>query len=490
MTTTNPFQVYNQRLVIAMVGLPARGKSYLSHVLLRYLNFVGCPCQLFNAGNLRRERGMAGADANFFDPTNSNAKQQRDEMAMQCLDEVIAWIKSKTVARGCAVGILDATNTTVARRKKVMDRVKKERDKCSTWTLIFVESIANEPKLLDQNYRMKLSNDDYKNSYDKQAALADFIERVKQYETVYEPLSDKEQTSYIQLVNAGAKFISSNVDGYVMWKVQRLLGSVHIGPRTIWIGLVGQTENDLQGRLGGDASLTNAGIAYGKEMSNVINTREQLTENDLSASALNLNHVEPTLVLTGTLHRYAVMSSLLLNQNVDGTKTKQQQHQFMTLAALNELCAGDMSGLTNLELMKRFPKECDARAADKLNYRYPGVGGESYIDLVARMNEIVCMLEQSRGNSIVICDRSVFRALMAYFLGKTIQELPFLHVKPGVLELRRSWKGFSVTQLDVTIGKPTSIAGAGTEAISDRSNYQKIFDLSHQCCVSDNNASF
>mmetsp|Transcript_22146 Transcript_22146/g.25459 ORF Transcript_22146/g.25459 Transcript_22146/m.25459 type:complete len:107 (-) Transcript_22146:12-332(-) len=106
------------------------------------------------------------------------------------------------------------------------------------------------------------------------------------------------------------------------------------------------------------------------------------------------------------------------------------------------------------------------------------------------MNEIVCMLEQSRGNSIVICDRSVFRALMAYFLGKTIQELPFLHVKPGVLELRRSWKGFSVTQLDVTIGKPTSIAGAGTEAISDRSNYQKIFDLSHQCCVSDNNASF
>ena len=114
-------------------------------------------------------------------------------------------------------------------------------------------------------------------------------------------------------------------------------------------------------------------------MSNVINTREQLTENDISASALNLNHVEPTLVLTGTLDRYVVMSSLLLNQKIDGTKRKQQQHQFMTLAAANELCAGDMSGLTKLELMKRFPKECDARAADKLNYRYPGVGGKWFV---------------------------------------------------------------------------------------------------------------
>ena len=29
--------------------------------------------------------------------------------------------------------------------------------------------------------------------------------------------------------------------------------------------------------------------------------------------------------------------------------------------------------------------EYDARAADKLRYRYPGVGGESYMDIILRL---------------------------------------------------------------------------------------------------------
>ena len=95
----------SDRIVIAMVGLPARGKSYISKAIVRYLNFLGCPARLFNAGNKRRQEGNAGVDANFFDASNLDAKAQRERMAMETLDELLEWLHSETRPEsGCACG--------------------------------------------------------------------------------------------------------------------------------------------------------------------------------------------------------------------------------------------------------------------------------------------------------------------------------------------------------------------------------------------------
>eukprot|EP01035_Chromulina_nebulosa_P007459 gene7459-10072_t len=40
-----------QPLVIAMVGLPARGKSYLVKMILRYLKWTGFESKVFNVGS-------------------------------------------------------------------------------------------------------------------------------------------------------------------------------------------------------------------------------------------------------------------------------------------------------------------------------------------------------------------------------------------------------------------------------------------------------
>ena len=57
----NPHTVIDDRIVIAMVGLPARGKSYISKAIVRYLTFLGCPVKLFNAGNKRRDHVNSAA---------------------------------------------------------------------------------------------------------------------------------------------------------------------------------------------------------------------------------------------------------------------------------------------------------------------------------------------------------------------------------------------------------------------------------------------
>ena len=47
---------------------------------------------------------------------------------------------------------------------------------------------------------------------------------------------------------------------------------------------------------------------------------------------------------------------------------------------LNEMRGGDLHGLSRAEIKKRFPQEYQKRATNKLHYRFPGVGGESYLD--------------------------------------------------------------------------------------------------------------
>jgi len=44
----------NDKLVIGMVGLPARGKTYVAWKLSRYLNWLGIRTRVFNIGEYRR----------------------------------------------------------------------------------------------------------------------------------------------------------------------------------------------------------------------------------------------------------------------------------------------------------------------------------------------------------------------------------------------------------------------------------------------------
>ena len=196
----NPMSVIGERVVIAMVGLPARGKSYTSRAIEHYFTFLGCPVKLFNAGSRRRDQGLAGAASSFFDPSNSDAKQQRDQLAMETLDDLLAWLEAPHACdetwSGCACGIFDATNTTVARRRAVIERcARAERLSAMPLRLVFVESICNDEEILRHSYRLKLSNGDYAQQ-DPERALVDFLARVREYEKVYETIGEDEAKGY------------------------------------------------------------------------------------------------------------------------------------------------------------------------------------------------------------------------------------------------------------------------------------------------------
>ena len=94
--------------------------------------------------------------------------------------------------------------------------------------------------------------------------------------------------------------------------------------------------------------------------------------------------------------------------------------------ALDEIEAGIGDGLTYAEMARTYPDEYAARKANKLEYRYPR--GESYDDVIRRLEPVIIELERQRTSVLVVAHQAVLRALYAYFCDRDRVECPHLEM--------------------------------------------------------------
>jgi 6-phosphofructo-2-kinase/fructose-2,6-biphosphatase len=64
------------------------------------------------------------------------------------------------------------------------------------------------------------------------------------------------------------------------------------------------------------------------------------------------------------------------------------------------------------------------RKRDKLRYRYPA--GESYLDVIQRLEPVIIELERQRSAVVIVAHQAVLRALYAYFADKPLKEVPHI----------------------------------------------------------------
>eukprot|EP00485_Elphidium_margaritaceum_P004903 CAMPEP_0202689782 /NCGR_PEP_ID=MMETSP1385-20130828/4968_1 /ASSEMBLY_ACC=CAM_ASM_000861 /TAXON_ID=933848 /ORGANISM="Elphidium margaritaceum" /LENGTH=617 /DNA_ID=CAMNT_0049344969 /DNA_START=42 /DNA_END=1895 /DNA_ORIENTATION=+ len=215
------------RLVIVMVGLPARGKSYMGKKLYRYLRHLQLVCKVFNCGSYRRiatkNTTVGKASADFFDPDNTEAVRIRTQCALDAMADIISWFNT-----GGQVGILDATNTTIERRKLIRQFFKRRESELEyDLKLVYVESICNDESIIHQNIiTVKLKNPDYC-TVDAQQAIADFHERIRNYEKKYVPVS-KEEGSYIKVINVGSEINGYMLNDYLSCRILYFLMHLHL----------------------------------------------------------------------------------------------------------------------------------------------------------------------------------------------------------------------------------------------------------------------
>lgn len=74
--------------------------------------------------------------AEFFDPDNVKASQLREQVAMSTLDELLDYI----LDQGGSVGILDATNSTLERRRLIMKNIRERAG--PELGVLFLESLC------------------------------------------------------------------------------------------------------------------------------------------------------------------------------------------------------------------------------------------------------------------------------------------------------------------------------------------------------------
>ena len=105
------------------------------------------PNQLSAAEELPSTEGMEQS-ANFFDPKNVKAAQIREQVSMSTLDELLDYV----LVEGGSVGLLDATNSTLERRKMIMKRIRERAG--PELGVLFLESLC-----VDENVRAALLDD-------------------------------------------------------------------------------------------------------------------------------------------------------------------------------------------------------------------------------------------------------------------------------------------------------------------------------------------
>lgn len=387
-TNGSGIQADETRICVVMVGLPARGKSLIASKIVRYLGWLSVTAKTFNVGQYRREQ-TPNPSADFFDTTNQEGEKMRRAAAEAAVADMIKWFERNEGL----VAVLDATNSTKERRRWIQDRC----DAAGIETL-FVESKCDDEELIMSNIKeVKTTSPDYKGQ-DPELAALDFRNRIRNYEKIYQTLDeDESDLTYCKLIDVGGQVIINRLKDYLQSRVVYYLMNLHIKPRSIWLSRHGESEFNLGGQIGGDANISERGELYAQKL-------PQLVKDSAGDTQLT--------VWTSTLKRTIQTSRFL-------------PYEKLSWKALDELDSGVCDGLTYAEIEERYPEDFKSRDADKYNYRY--LGGESYRDVVIRLEPIIMELERSE-NILIVTHQAVLRCIYAYFMGSSQEKSPWMEV--------------------------------------------------------------
>lgn len=299
---------------------------------------------------------------------------------------------------GPSIGIYDATNTTKDRRKTIY----KYLTSIPGLHVLFVESICTDPDVIDANIKeVKVSSPDYQD-VDNEEAIQDFKKRIKYYESLYEPIDihGDRDLPFLKIFNLGSKFIANNINNHMQSRIIYYYMNIRVLPRVIYITRPGERVFDVKGFLGDDKELSERGIQYSKALASYIGEHKEMKD-------------------------VVVWTSLMASDNQTTNHLKSTVTSITKLKSLNELDAGSFERMTYDDVKNHFPEEYSIREVDKYYYRFPA--GESYQDLVVRLEPIIMELEKVT-NVLVVCQQAVARCLISYLTDKPREDTPYIDI--------------------------------------------------------------
>ncbi|KAJ1032531.1 hypothetical protein NDA16_000554 [Ustilago loliicola] len=424
--TTASGQLYHAgKILIATVGLPARGKTHLSHAIERYLTWLGVKSGVFSLGDHRR-KVLGGADkipADYF--VTGPKSEETEALRKRILDDFDDTVIDFFFKQGGQVVVYDANNSVQSRRYAIREKYGK-----LGVHVIFLESICTDPKIVEANVRsVKLGSPDYVN-WDPEKAMQNYYSRIAGHEKTYEPIENP-SFPYIKLINVGEQVVVNNIQGYLQSRIVFFLMNIHNRQRTIYLVRAGEAL--VEHLYKADADLSSLGWDYADELAHsMVNLRRKKaglppisTPTDGTGKEIKDEFMDQDS------KAFEVWTSQRRRSSHTAYPLAEAGYKVIERSQLSEMNPGVVDGMSVEEVKQRFPDEYERKLREPYSHRFPRA--ESYHDLSVRLEPIIFELERTRNDVLIIGQSSVLRCLIAYLQGLQPHEIPSIQVREGQL---------------------------------------------------------
>jgi len=272
--------------------------------------------------------------------------------------------------------------------------------------------------------------------------VTDFNTRVTQYKRMYVSLQgdgSEDDLSYMKLINYGQKVVTNRMHGYLRMRIAQFLTVIHPMPHSIYLTRHGESEYNALGKLGGNPPLTRAGEEYARRLAAWVPpnmwlppsgqegafVKCRLWTSSLQRTILTAAHIPHPLVAEPA-HGAAPHGLHDAADERDDAQPAWEQMSPRVYRNLDEIFAGEYEGKTYGEIKEIAPSEAILRSMDKIGYRYPR--GESYFDILARLDPLVHELESYHEPLLLVSHQAVLRMLYAYLMGVKRTEAPKIDI--------------------------------------------------------------
>lgn len=379
----------NKKLYVVMVGLPARGKSTLAARLKESLRHGSIKARIYNNGDLRRRMIPHNTSfAEFYDPKNREGVVIREKIAFLNMEKAKKFLK-----RDGNVAILDATNVSTKRRKRMQDHL-------SDHPILFIECINDNQEILRASILTKISMPEFVH-LDEEEALTSFERRISYYTSIYTPL--KRERNFFKLDSLNKKILDEKIGEEIPYYdlIRDFLVTDTV--RNLYLIRHGQTYFNLENRIGGDSNLTEKGRGQARALGEYFEKK----------------HIP--VIFTSQKKRTF--------QTAEPIRERQKNCVIIPLAEFNEIDSGICECMSYEEIKERFSQVYSERKKNKYRYVYPE--GEGYVAMEGRIERGIkkaLYLSSPSDNVMIIGHRAVNRMILSHFLFRRKEDVPYIYI--------------------------------------------------------------
>lgn len=386
---------YPEKLYIAMVGLPASGKSTIAVKLRNNLNQEGLNAKIFNNGVLRRELlSEESAKDVFFSSNNQEGTQAREEIAKTNIQRA-----KEFLSKNGKIAILDATNSTTERRKYIEKEL-------NNYPILFIECQNNDAELIKTSIMQKTKLREF-SEMPIAKAFSTFEKRIENYKGRFMPLNSENNAIIIDSVNNRIldEWINDKIKHYAL--IRNIIVTNLV--KNLFLIRHGETFFNQEDRIGGDSGLTKKGQKQASDLA------KHFKDKDIK------------YIFTSTKKRTIEMATPL--------KESQEDCEIISLPEFDEIDAGICEEMTYDEIKKKHPEIYSSRRKDKYNYIYPN--GEGYASMKERVfkgvKKALYLAGWKSENIAIVGHQAVNRLILSHFLYTYEQEIPNLFIPQNKL---------------------------------------------------------